>query len=366
MSKVLRAEHTIQRKAIRRAVAGRTVAELLRLPEGREAVRALGERSYSAATELLAPRAVVAEAKAILTRRDARVAARQTPDPLTGLMDRLRERCRRETAQAVPGLGRIYRVYSGDRTTTLSHEPRCVTGTGTKWVSGRGGFGRVTNSQHTRLSVMPGWRTYVQDRGLAVLDGLLTTHAYLLDDADGIEVYRAAWVRQGRGYEISHQPGHVAYHRDSGTSYHLEYGDPDRARRGLSRKLAAQGVAPEVRDARRAERARKRAAHQAAGIARLAARLVQWDLSEIAHVEVRRVDSLHAGNCKPGTDQFAERYFAGREHATIGEIAARLGRDQLDLTVLSGDRLTFARQVAAACLVAIRRDRAARRSLALA
>ena len=44
------------------------------------------------------------------------------------------------------------------------------------------------------VTVQPAWRTRIRDKGLAVLDGMLTTHARPVAEADGIEVYEAAWV----------------------------------------------------------------------------------------------------------------------------------------------------------------------------
>ena len=82
-------------------------------------------------------------------------------------------------------------------------------------------------------------------------------------------------------------------------------------------------------------------------------RLAAHDLSGIGEVVVTRQDSLRAGNCVPGTDEFIDTFFHSRRSATIAEIIAAVG--QTDLAALDEARLTLARQIGAACLVAIRR-----------
>jgi hypothetical protein len=273
----------------------------------------------------------------------------------------LRERIRSETLEAVrPRIRGLYRVYTLDGLrVSISARHGCDASTSTKYVSGRGGFGHVTDGQRIDLNVCPSWRRRVEAEGLAVCDGLFTTHATPVLEAEGITVYRAAWVRQGRGYDLNAEGGCLARHADSGTTYHSADGDPAKALAGLERKLKVQGTPIAVRDAARAERARKAAQRKARKLAGLADRFRRWDLADIAHVEVTRDDSLRAGNCGPGTDEFIARFAPGRDSATIGDLAAAVGR--VDPSSLSASDLELGRQLAAACLRAIRRDKSARR-----
>jgi hypothetical protein len=308
--------------------------------------------------------ALATEVRAAVARHADR-ATRRTADPLTTLMGRLRERVRSETATAVGSiLDQLYRhassSWAGGRTRnliTIGPESRAEGRTSRSWSAN----GKWSGTDLDRcVTVMPAWRRRVLARGLADLDGLLTTHAELIRATGAVEVYQAGWVRQGRGYDLHAETGVLAVHRNADgridCAYHAT-GDtePDRAARGLARKLKALAVPTAERVAATAERTRRCQERQAAQLTRWVERLARWDLDEVAEVEVTLTDSYRAGNCEPGTLQFRDRLFPGRESATIGEIAVRVGR--LDLTALSGADLTLARQVGAACMVAIRRAR---------
>jgi hypothetical protein len=207
-----------------------------------------------------------------------------------------------------------------------------------------------------RIRVSRNWRRLVRNRGLAVLDGLLTTHAGPVARDGDIEAYPATWVRQGRGLSIRHELGWIAYHRPSGTAYHLAGGDATKAVARLRRKMRSQAVPQEVRD----ERQRRRLEARQARLERLVQKLARHDLSDVADVVVTRQDSLRAGNCEPGTDEFIDQFFPDSTSATIAEIAAAVAKT--DITRLDEQSLTLARQIAAACLAAIRRDRRERRT----
>jgi ribosomal protein S21 len=222
------------------------------------------------------------------------------------------------------------------------------------------GYKRGIVGEAVTLTIPTDWGTRVRLAGLAVLDGMLTLDAERLPTTGNVEVYRAVWARQGRGVSLVTERGYIARHTPSGTTYHSTDGDPEKALSGLKRKVAAQGIPAAVREGQRAERAAQRALRQAASLARLVERLARWDLAEIEHVEVTRADSLRAGNCVPGTDAFIDRYgFDGRTSATIGEIVNAVGRR--DVASLGAKDLELARQLAAACLHAVRRDKQARR-----
>jgi hypothetical protein len=246
-------------------------------------------------------------------------------------------------------------------------EPSISSDTDEGWIDyKRHGWRRGIKSQKIVITIPLRWDSRVADRGLAVVDGLLTLDADSIKAApDGVELYRAVWARQGRGLAIDRERGVIARHTESGTTYHSHDDDPKKAIAGLKRKMTAQGVPSDVRRARSQAAATTRAARRAEQLGRLIDRVRAYDLSEIDHVVVTRRDSIRAGNCEPGTDAFIDRFFPDRDvdsEATIGEIASRIGR--LDAAILAAADITLARQLAAACLVAIRRDKSARRALA--
>jgi hypothetical protein len=230
------------------------------------------------------------------------------------------------------------------------------------WIAYGSRYRRGIVGETVRLTVPADWGTRVRLSGLAVLDGMLTLDAERLPTWGPVEVYRAVWARQGRGVSLVVEQGYIARHTPSGTTYHSTDSDPEKVIRGLKRKVAAQGIPAAIREGQRAERAARKAIRRAASLARLVERLSRWDLAEIEHVSVTRADSLRAGNCVSGTDAFIDRCgFDGRESATIGEIAAAVGRR--DVASLSEADLTLARQLAAACLMALRRHRSLLRSI---
>lgn len=90
--------------------------------------------------------------------------------------------------------------------------------------------------QNTAITVPIDWRLRVQRRGLAVVDGMLTLDAAPLAGApDGVDLYAATWLEQGRGTALSAHDGYIA--RQDDMSYH---GDTiESALAGLKRKLRA-------------------------------------------------------------------------------------------------------------------------------
>jgi hypothetical protein len=333
-------------------------------------------RESGIATDFAGRKAINA-AKAIVAEREARRAARKVAEAVRNvqpgralrlLAERRAARIEARRSATHPVLFEafkgLYRVYESEIATTFG-QPAVNVRTTTKYVSGRGGFGHVTDGQTTHLTVPETWLDDVHAHNLDYVDGMLTLSAELVETTDGIEVFRATWVRQGRGYELYAESGMIARHVHFGgavTTFHSASSDPKKAVSGLRRKLTVQGLDPAEAQARRTARQQARAAKQAASLARLVARVAAWDLAEIQHVIVRRADSLKAGNCEPGTDDFIARFFPDRHRdseATIGEIAQRVGR--LNIASLKEADMTFARQLAAACLVAVRKDKQAKR-----
>jgi hypothetical protein len=203
----------------------------------------------------------------------------------------------------------------------------------------------------------------VHARGLDVIDGLLTTHAELIEIVDGVEVFRASWIRQGRGLSIHSESGFIS--RSQNLTFHGS--TVKSVISGIRRKLTMQGMDPAILTARRTEAAAKRATRAAAQIDKLISLISlvsRWDLAKIGHVRVTRRDSLKAGNCVSGTDEFITRFFPDRSPDSETTIAEMVERSALVKPVdPTGNKLTLARQIAAACLIAIRRDRRAIRNL---
>lgn len=341
----------------------------------------LGNRkAIKAAKEIMAER---------LARREARKVAEAARIGVAGRIAADLNRNRQATISGVVGslLNANYRnatsSWAGGETenlVTLNDCPFAAADTTKVWS--RNGKWSGQNLRH-RVQVSPRWLDQIQGRGLGVVDGLVTTHAESMDAPDGFEAFRATWVRQGRGMEIRTESGCIARHVASGTTYHSTkmlsapadpavdgyrgtklVPDVKAAISGLRRKLTTQAIPTDVRAERRNAAQQGRLERQASQLARLVERVMAWDMAEIQHVTVSRRDSLKTGNCVPGTDDFISRYFPERDgdaepSATIGEIAARIGR--IDPGSLKGKDLTFARQLAAACLQGIRRDRQARR-----
>jgi len=206
------------------------------------------------------------------------------------------------------------------------------------------------------FTISRSWRRSIRVRGLSILDGLLTTHVGPVSRAGEIEAYPATWVRQGRGLSVRAESVWIALHRPSGTTYHVPGGDAARAVAALRRKMRSQAIPQEEKD----ERSRRSQEARQARLERLVGKLTRHDLSDVTDVVVTRADSLRAGNCEPGTDEFIDRFFPDRTSATIAEIAEAVGRT--DHTSLDERRLTLARQLAAACLAAIRRHLRGRHS----
>jgi hypothetical protein len=150
---------------------------------------------------------------------------------------------------------------------------------------------------------------------------------------------------------MRHESGWIAFHRDSGTAYHLPGGSATDAVARLRRKLRNLAIPQEEKNARGRLRARAKEER----LQRFLQRLARHDFQGVGQVIVTREDSLRAGNCVPGTDEFIDRVFPNRRSATIEQIVGVGG--QTDLSNLNESELTLARQIGAACLMAIRRSK---------
>ncbi|MHB8397393.1 MAG: hypothetical protein ACYDCI_00440 [Candidatus Limnocylindrales bacterium] len=311
-------------------------------------------------------RRAIAEAKALVIAREARRRDRQIAEKArlgaAGVVAAMARKKAEGWIAATLGdlLDRHYHcasAASGGETTnyvTLSDDAGATATAHEEWSPD--GTWNLT-SLYRRINVSPRWKAEVYERKLAVVDGLVTTHATPIESPEGVEVYRATWIRQSRGLSVQSESGAIARHTASRTTCRSPA--PEVAVAGLQRLLAAQAAASH---ARAVAAAIERAAHRAAQLRRLVDRA---GAPEVAEVVVRRDDSLRAGNCEPGTDEFIGQFFRDLcpdSSATVGEIARCVGA--ADFPIVVGADFTLARQLAAACLVAIRRDKQARRRLA--
>ena len=89
------------------------------------------------------------------------------------------------------------------------------------------------------------WHSMTVTEGIALLDGMLTLAARRLEVLDGVDVYEAVWVSQGKGFGLNTHRGVIAVvrgpNRSVQASYHEESVGPHGVRkavRGVQRKRA--------------------------------------------------------------------------------------------------------------------------------
>lgn len=89
------------------------------------------------------------------------------------------------------------------------------------------------------------WYKKIYCNGLFELDGMLTIAAdNLMSDFDGVEIYRASWLRRGRGKNVVNHTGFIAVTRD-------ESGEVESAYHGQTYKKTIAGLQRKVRNANR-------------------------------------------------------------------------------------------------------------------
>ena len=98
------------------------------------------------------------------------------------------------------------------------------------WHSAFGGK-KVTT---TYLGVTDDWFN-LKRQGLAICDGLLNLQATKHDQRGVIEIYRAKWLTQKRGYDIVATDGYIATNAQRTVFYHAD--TPEKAENGFKRKI---------------------------------------------------------------------------------------------------------------------------------
>ena len=200
---------------------------------------------------------------------------------------------RRERLILAAAQGQI-ESYSGDTTTTIHYgEPAAETATARGEQYSRSCTYAKTDCSH-HITVAPDWFTRVHLRGLDSIDGMLTLDADPID-SDGYTVYRASWLRS-KGKRLSAEHGFIAI-GDNGAAH---------ARTESGAKAILTRRANEIRYTRHERKIRQQ--------------LAEMQLNGYADIIVSIGDSLAAGNCRAGTEQFRDRHFSGRDTATIEEV----------------------------------------------
>lgn len=173
-----------------------------------------------------------------------------------------------------------FRVYFGKTPKTDFDED-------VDWDVYRGRFkGWKCVLKYPEVFVKPNWLNRIADAGIAVLDGMLTLDARRLPRRDtqcGETVYKASWVRQGRGLKIEAEHGYIA--TCGGYAYHSRQ-NPTHALEGLRNKMEHSQA--------------DRDAHSAADLFARASR-VSGD------VRVSVEDAEAVGSCRPGIEGWCER-----------------------------------------------------------
>jgi len=219
-------------------------------------------------------------------------------------------------AEVQPMIKRLYRTnVSGHTTITVKIGAPAAGGyTTNNWNVYSKNTTYPGHDAKINVTVMHGWRRQIASvEGLATAGGMLTTHARNIET----NVWEATWITQGRGVDLNINTGYIA--TDGNEWTHAETAD-------AAKKLLVR---------------RQRAAQRAAAAKSLQFNSVSQLIERYGSLLVTVSDSNKAGNCETGTKNFIERFFPGRNSATVAEV--------LGVNV----QQTFAIK---ACLVAIARQ----------
>jgi len=211
--------------------------------------------------------------------------------------------------------------YSGTTDTIIGYgEPAAHTSTYLGTQYSRSSPWSKTNATHF-ITVHPDWFSRVHLHGLDEAGSMLTLDAELVDTA-AYTVYRASWLRS-KGKRLTVEHGYIAVGAVGGSL-------------GAYRAAHAKTATGAKAILTRRENERRYDQHER----KIRVALQEMQLKGYAQIDVSMMDSIAAGNCQAGTEQFRDRHFPGRDTATVEEI----------LSVESMRSLAIS-----ACLYAIRR-----------
>lgn len=198
---------------------------------GSRSVRAAREAVEAAAADIREARKA-RQARRSGLRRIIRASARL---PVGSLHDRLQARVERDI------IGFVEHFYRTDSAGTLrvglTHSPA---GVGVRqsdfldWDYYSKSTKYPKTIVNTTITVPSNWWGRVRDNSLATTGGMLTLDAQRLEGTpDGVALYAAVWIEQGRGYNLRDRQGYIAV--GMGESYHAD--TVEKAMSGLRRKV---------------------------------------------------------------------------------------------------------------------------------
>jgi len=141
------------------------------------------------------------------------------------------------------------------------------------------------------------FKKFFKSQGNFFLGGTDNLWCYLTKTVGDIEIYRACWLKRGRGYNRSVVEGYIL--RSGETCYHIEKGKSlKRAISNLRNKLIRQRVLSTIPmfsgEVKFTE------------VKALLEKIDSGEISIFDNLRVYRSRSITAGNCVPGTDEFLE------------------------------------------------------------
>lgn len=142
-----------------------------------------------------------------------------------------------------------------------------------------------TNS-HLCVTFAPTWYTDIKRAGLAIVGGLVTTHAIKVEEG----LWEAAWVEQGRGFTLRVGRGYIARSTDGTTLAHGK--TPASAQRSANLQSPA-GV----------QTAREKEAREVAEMERA------LQTGELDDVTITFAHARQAGLCEPGIRSWLGKHF---------------------------------------------------------
>lgn len=151
------------------------------------------------------------------------------------------------------------------------------------------------NNSYQKFGVQKGWIHKVYEQGIAFAGGMLTTHAVKIRE----NVWEADWVVQGRGFGLNVQKGVI---KKVGDSY-IHAKDEASADR-----IAKKRIELEILEAKKTK---------------ISAWLRNATVEEIkikfANIYIKKEDSIKAGNCETGTQNWIDLHFPNLEKVKISD-----------------------------------------------
>ncbi len=168
---------------------------------------------------------------------------------------------------------------------------------------------RMTYATYT-VKIAANWETAVRDQGIDFKGGLLTLAAEPIPtEVPGEKVWAAVWAGKGRGFHFEVESGYIVTH-------------------GTDLAHGASIATCRATLTRRAHLVR---------VARLEGKVLSLlqgpsaALEGLGGTKVTVADSLRAGNCEPGTENFASRHFPEGASATVREVIAAAEKEGISV-----------------------------------